>query len=67
MGFTVATKITVATAEGPVTIETEKIEKIEKASDGGANVTYKEGRNAKTVLTVESFLRVIWYFTRERD
>ena len=67
MGFTVVETITVATAGGPVKMETEKIEKIEKASDGGANVTYKEGRNTKTVLTVESFLRVIWYFTRERN
>ncbi|MBB6110288.1 hypothetical protein SAMN05421821_10695 [Mucilaginibacter lappiensis] len=66
MGFTVTETITVSTASGPVIIETDKIEKIEKASDGGANVSYKKGNQVVTVLTVESFLRVIWYFTREK-
>jgi uncharacterized protein YjdB len=66
MGFTVTETITVATASGPVIIETDKIEKIEKASDGGANVSYKKDNQVVTVLTVESFLRVIWYFTREK-
>jgi len=64
MGFTIAPKITVATAEGPVTIQTGDIVEIQKAEDEGANVTYKENGETKTVLTVESFLRVISYFNR---
>lgn len=65
MGFTVAEKITVATAEGPVVIKTADITQIQQADDLGANVTYKKDGALKTVLTVESFLRVIWYFSRD--
>jgi hypothetical protein len=64
MGFTVAEKITVATADGPVTIETDDIIEIKKAPDLGANVTFIKDGKEKTVLTVESFLRVIWYFSK---
>ncbi|WP_316777844.1 hypothetical protein [Pedobacter antarcticus] len=64
MGFTVAPKITVATAEGPVTIKTDDITAIAIAPDLGANVTFVEDGDTKTVLTVESFLRVISYFHR---
>jgi len=64
MGFTVAPKITVATAEGPVTIKTDDITAIAIAPDLGANVTFVEDGFTKTVLTVESFLRVISYFNR---
>ena len=64
MGFTVAEKITVATADGPVTIKTDDIIEIKKAPDLGANVTFIKDGKEKTVLTVESFLRVIWYFSK---
>ena len=67
MGFTVAEKITVATADGPVVIKTADITKIQQAEDLGANVTYKKDGVLKTVLTVESFLRVIWYFSRDEQ
>lgn len=55
MGFTIAEKLTVATAGGPVTIDTDNIISIEKAPDLGANVTFIENGHEKTVLTVESF------------
>ena len=64
MGLKVAEKITVATAGGPVTIDTENIIQIQKAPDLGANVTFIQNGHEKTVLTVESFLRVISYFNR---
>jgi hypothetical protein len=64
MGFNVAEKITVATADGPVIIKTDDIVQIKKAPDLGANVTFMKDGKEKTVLTVESFLRVIWYFSR---
>jgi hypothetical protein len=67
MGFTVAEKITVATADGPVVIKTADITQIQQAEDLGANVTYKKDGGLKTVLTVESFLRVIWYFSRDEQ
>ena len=65
MGFTVAEKITVATADGPVAIKTDDIVQIQKAEDLGANVTFKKDGKEITVLTVESFLRVISYFNRK--
>lgn len=62
MGFTIVPKITVATAEGPVTIKTDDITAIAIAPDLGANITFVEDGDTKMVLTVESFLRVISYF-----
>lgn len=64
MGFTVAEKITVQTSEEIVVIPTSDIVKIEEAPDLGANITYRKNGELVTVLTMESFLRVIWYFSR---
>ncbi|WP_428330278.1 hypothetical protein [Mucilaginibacter sp.] len=48
MGFIVAKEITVATADGPVTIKTDDIIQIKKEKDLGAHVTFmKDGKETQ--------------------
>jgi len=64
MGTHYKHQITVVTSDGPLTIHSEEITKIEKAPDHGALITYSDSESDeyKEALTVESFLRVLTYF-----
>jgi len=66
MGTHFNPQITVATAEGPVKILTEEIIKIEKAPDHGAIITFQPKGQAALlqVLTIESFIRILTYFSK---
>lgn len=63
MGTNYNHTVTIATEIGLVDIETEQINSIQKADDHGVLDTFQstEGING-TILTVESFLRVLTYF-----
>ena len=64
MGFKIADTITVMSSTGPVTIQTNEINKIEVAVDLGTNIYILQDGIEIKVLTVESFLKVISYFCR---
>jgi hypothetical protein len=64
MGLQIADTITVMTSTGSLTIQTDKIKKIEVADDLGTNITFIQDSIEIEALTLESFLRVLSYFCK---